>query len=88
MINFKKSDLFFNSRNRIFRYKLYLRVGLVFPSQKKLDRLLEKTVTMLKASHTSPGKLMSLSKRSFNGEDDTIGLSACEVTAVVSEEHC
>ena len=32
----------------------------MFPTQKKIDRLLEKTVSMLKASQTSPRELMSL----------------------------
>ena len=61
------------SSNRIFGYKFDLRVGPVFPTQKEIDCLLGKTVTMLKASHSSPGKLMSLWKHGFNGEDYTIG---------------
>ena len=57
---FLKLRFISNSRNRIFDYKFDLRVGLVFPTQKEIDRLLGRTFTMLKASHSSPGKLMSL----------------------------
>ena len=54
------------------------------PNLKEIYCLLGKTVTMLKASHLSPGKLMSLGKHGFNGEDYTIGLSAHEVIPMVS----
>ena len=57
---FLKLRFISNSRNQIFGYKFDLRVGLVFPTQKEIDRLLGRTFTMLKASHSSPGKLMSL----------------------------
>ena len=57
---FLKLRFISNSRNRIFGYEFDLRVGLVFPTQKEIDRLLGRTFTMLKASHSSPGKLMSL----------------------------
>ena len=54
------------------------------PNSKEIYCLLGKTVTMLKASHLSPGKLMSLGRHGFNGEDYTIGLSAHEVIPMVS----
>ena len=60
IINFEKSNLIPTQEIDFLGYKFDLRVGLVFPAQKKIDRLLEKTVTMLKASYTSPKKLMSL----------------------------
>ena len=60
IINFQKLDLIPTQEIEFWGYKFKLRVGLVFPTQKKIDRLLEKTVTMLKASHTSPRNLMSV----------------------------
>ena len=60
IINFEKSDLILTQEIEFLAYKFNLRVGLVFPTQKKIDFLLEKTVTMLKASHISPRKLMSI----------------------------
>ena len=49
-----------NSRNQIFGLQLNIRVGLVFPAQKRINRFLKGTVTMLKASHVSPKRLMAL----------------------------
>ena len=55
-----KSDLVPTQKNEFLGYKFDLRVGLVFPTHKEIDHLLEKKVSMLKAFHTSPRKLMSL----------------------------
>ena len=60
IINFEKSDLIPTQEIKFLGYKFDLRVGLVFPTQKKIDRLLEKTVSMLESPQTSPRKLMSL----------------------------
>ena len=60
IINFKNSDLIPAQEIKFLGYKFDLRVGLVFPTQKKIDCLLEKTVTMLEASRTSPRMIMSL----------------------------
>ena len=60
IINFEKSDLIPTQEIEFLGYKFDLRVGLVFPTQKKIDRLLEKIVSMLKATQTSPRELMSL----------------------------
>ena len=60
IINFEKSDLIPTQEIDFLGYKFDLRVGLVFPTQKKIDRLLEKTVFMLESPQTSPRKLMSL----------------------------
>ena len=56
----KNQDLILTQEIEFLTYKFDLRVGLVFPTQKRIDCLLEKTVTMLKASHISPRKLMSI----------------------------
>ena len=42
IINFEKSDLIPTQEIEFLGYKFDLRVGLVFPTQKKIDRLLEK----------------------------------------------
>ena len=60
IINFEKSDLIPTQEIKFLGYKFDLKVGLVFPTQKKIDRLLEKTVPMLESPQTSPRKLMSL----------------------------
>ena len=60
IINFEKSDLIPTQEIEFLGYKFDLRVGLVFPTQSKIDRLLEKTVSMLESPQTSPRKLMSL----------------------------
>ena len=60
IINFEKSDLIPTQKIDFLGYKFDLRVGLLYPTQKKIDRLLEKTVSMLKATQTSPRELMSL----------------------------
>ena len=60
IINFKKSDLIPTQEIEFLGYKFDLRVGLVFPTQSKINRLLEKTVSMLESPQTSPRKLMSL----------------------------
>ena len=61
IINFEKSDLIPTQEVEFLGgYKFDLRVGLVFPTQKKMDCLLEKTVFMLESPRTSPRKLMSL----------------------------
>ena len=60
IINFEKSDLIPTQKIDFLGYKFELRVMLVYPTQKKIDRLLEKTVSMLKATETSPRELMSL----------------------------
>ena len=60
IINFQKSDLVPTQEIKFLSYKFDLRVVLVFPTQKKINRILEKTVSMLKASQTSPRELMSL----------------------------
>ena len=48
---FLKIRLISNSSNQIFGYKFDLRVRPVFPTQKKIDCLLGKTVDMLKDRH-------------------------------------
>ena len=60
IINFEKSDLISTPEIEFLGCKFDLRVGLVFPTQSKIDRLLEKTVSMLESPQTSPRKLMSL----------------------------
>ena len=60
IINFQKTDLIPTQEIEFLGYKFDLRVGLVFPTQKKIDCLLEKTVSMLKATQTYPRELMSL----------------------------
>ena len=60
IIKFEKSDLIPTQEIEFLGYKFDLRVGLVFPTQSKIDRLLEKTVSMLESPQTSPRKLMSL----------------------------
>ena len=51
----------------------------MFPTQRKIDRLLEKIVSMLKASVTNW-------KYGFNGEKNTIGSPTHEATPMVSED--
>ena len=60
IINFQKSDLVPTQEIEFLGYKFDLRVGLAFPTQKKIDRLLEKIVSMVKASQISPRELMLL----------------------------
>ena len=60
IINFEKSDLIPTQKIEFLGYNFDLRVGLVYPTQKKIDHLLKKTVSMLKATRTSPRELMSL----------------------------
>ena len=43
-MNFEESDLIPTQEIEFWGYKFDLRVGLVFPTQKKIDRLLKKTV--------------------------------------------
>ena len=80
IINFQKSDLVPTQEIKLLGYKFDLRVGLVFPTEKKIHRLLEMTVSMLKASQTFPRK------HGFNGDDNTIGSPTCEATPMVSED--
>ena len=84
IINFQKSDLVPTQEIEFLGYKFDLRVGLVFPTQKKIDHLLEKIVSMLKASQISPSGRMSLI--GFNGENNTIGWFTHEAGPMVSED--
>ena len=46
IINFEKSDLIPTQEIKFLSYKFDLRVGLVSPTQRKIDRLFEKTVLL------------------------------------------
>ena len=86
IINFEKSDLIPTEEIEFLGYKFDLRVVLVFPTQKKIDRLLEKTVSMLESPQTSPRKLMSLIG-SMASMEKTIPLGRLhKATSMVSED--
>ena len=87
IINFEKSDLIPTQEIEFWGYKFDLRVGLVFPTQKKIDRLLEKNSFHVGSfSHISKEAHVTNWKHDFNGEDNTIGSSTYEDTPMVSED--
>ena len=60
LINFQKSELVPTQNLDFLGYHFDLQRGLVFPTQKKLDRLKNSTVSTRKSLVLSPRKLMSL----------------------------
>ena len=60
LINFQKSELVPTQKLDFLGYHLDLQSGLVFPTQKKLDRLKDQTVSIRKSLILTPRKLMSL----------------------------
>ena len=60
LINFQKSELIPTQKLDFLGYHFDLQRGLVFPTQKKLDRLNAQTVSIRKSLVLTPRKLMSL----------------------------
>ena len=60
LINFQKSELVPTQNLDFLGYRFDLQRGLVFPTQKKLDRLKVQTVSIRKSLVLTPRKLMSL----------------------------
>ena len=60
LINFQKSELVPTQKLDFLGYHFDLQRGLVFPTQKKLDRLKVQTVSIRKSLVLTPRKLMSL----------------------------
>ena len=60
IINFQKSELIPTQKLDFLGYHFDLQRGLVFPTQKKLDRLNAQTVSIRKSLVLTPRKLMSL----------------------------
>ena len=60
LINFQKSELVPTQNLDFLGYHFDLQRGLVFPTQKKLDRLKVQTVSIRKSLVLTPRKLMSL----------------------------
>ena len=60
LINFQKSELIPTQKLVFLGYHFDLQKGLVFPTQKKLDRLNAQTVSIRKSLVLTPRKLMSL----------------------------
>ena len=60
IVNFKKSELNPTQDLEFLGYQFNLREGLVYPNQKKLDKLKILVVSILQGHNTTPRKLMSL----------------------------
>ena len=60
IVNFKKSELNPTQDLEFLGYRFNLREGLVYPNQKKLDKLKILAVSILQGHTTTPRKLMSL----------------------------
>ena len=86
IINFEKWDLIPTQEIEFWGYKFDLRVGLVFPAQKKIDRLLENSFHVGISSNISKEAHVTYWKHGFNGEDNSIRSSTHEATPMVSED--
>ena len=60
IVNLKKSELKPTQDLKFWGYRFNLRQGLVYPNQKKLDKLKMLAVSILQGHTTTPRKLMSL----------------------------
>ena len=81
LINFQKSELVPTQNLDFLGYHFDLQRGLVFPTQKKLDRLKVQTVSIRKSLVLTPRKLMSLI--SFLRKNSTSGKVTHETFPVV-----